>query len=99
MTAPRLFHVYLGRVHSRMNKDDVVNLLNRLNIKHFDLKQIETKHSNSKSFTFAIDYFDREIIKNKEIWPRGLIVNRFIFKRASTNAQDNAQGAILISTQ
>ena len=87
--APRPYQVYLGRIDNSMNEKDVTELLNKLEIKFFNLKQINTVHNNFKSFCFSIDYLDREIIKNKEIWPRGLVVNRLINKKstASTSSQ------------
>lgn len=84
--APRPFQVYLGRIDNSMSEKDVVNLLNSLEIKFFDLKQIKTTHNNFKSFNFSINFLDRDIIKRKDIWPRGLVVNRLITKKNSTSS-------------
>lgn len=73
-----------------MSERDVVDLLNSLKINFYDLHQIKTVHNNFKSFCFSINFLDREIVKQKEIWPRGLVVNRFINGKNSVSSENTA---------
>ena len=46
-----------------------------------NLNQLETCHNKFKSFTFSINYDDKEIIKQKDIWPRGQFsIDTFILR-------------------
>ena len=36
-----------------------------------------------KSFTFSINYMDKNIIYQKELWPKGLIINRYFYNKTT----------------
>ena len=81
--AERLCTIYIGRVSMDMDTPNISSLLTSMNISFSSLKQLETNHKKFKSFTFDINYLDKDIIYKKELWPRGLIVNRYFFNKNS----------------
>ena len=48
------------------------------NITHFNLIELTDKNHNSfKSFVFDISFLDRDIIYDKNLWPRGIQIGKF----------------------
>ena len=79
--AERQCTIYIGRVDLTMKSEDIENLLTTLNIKFSNIKPINTSHNKFKSFTFSINYMDKNIIYQKELWPKGLIINRYFYNK------------------
>lgn len=73
----RHFSVYLGRVDVSMNQSHVEAMLNARNITFFKIEELVVGHKYYKAFCISINYLDKDIIKDKKQWPRGLVVGRY----------------------
>ena len=56
-------------------------LRKRLKDNFFELEKLQTTHNRFQSFKFFVKYSDKKLVEDKSIWPIGLIINRYIFKR------------------
>ena len=56
-------------------------LRKRLKDNFFQLEKLQTTHNRFQSFKFFVKYSDKKFIEDKSIWPIGLIINRYFFKR------------------
>lgn len=72
---PRLFPVNMGRVDNSMTIEDVKKLLMERSITHYESKEIENSHEKFKSFCFHMDIIDKNIVYEKNRWPRGLVID------------------------
>lgn len=72
-----------------MQVSNVEKLLNKMNISFKDLKQIDNPKSSFNSFVFSIDYIKRDVIYQKDLWPSGLVINRYFYKKTSTIPSNN----------
>jgi len=86
--AEKLFRVYVGRVGLEMNEEDIRDLFAQLKVKVVKIEMLKPKLT-WKSFCVTISALDREVIKNKSLWPRGLVVNRmFDAKKKNVDANN-----------
>ena len=74
----------MGRI-SKEEDDSKVEYVVRSIVNIFNFEPITTIQQNFKSYKFTISLFDKEIIKNKSLWPKGTIVSRY--KRPFLNKQ------------
>ena len=82
-TYTRPYTVYIGGVNNANNKDAVANMIGE-RVKYSNFEQIDTsKHNKFQSFKFNIDYLDKDKIKDKSIWPRGLVVGKYFYKKVA----------------
>ena len=77
-TYVRPFKVYIGGIHQDNDSEKVWDML-KTRIKFNNLKKIDTKQNKYHAYTFEIDYIDKDKIKEKQNWPRGLIIGRYIY--------------------
>ena len=78
----RLFPVYIGDIDNSEKFENVENMLRkRLKYNFFELEKLQTTHNRFQSFKFFVKYSDKKLVEDKSIWPIGLIINRYIFKR------------------
>ena len=76
-TINRTYPVYIGRVQNDIKLDEIENFLNQKFKKPItDLTKLQLNHSNFSSYYYYIDFLEQYLIKNKEIWPHGLIIER-----------------------
>ena len=75
------------------------------NIQYDDFVEINENDPNRKfkSFKFSIGYLDKEIINNKDIWPRYSIVNKFKlsleeWKKISANSSKKSNNTTALNT-
>ena len=80
-TASKQFFIYLGRLSLETSKEQVQNFLNNTfkNVKINGLEELnsENEQRSFKSFKFSVDYLDKNILDNKELWPRNSVVTKF----------------------
>ena len=103
----RKFFVYFGNISISATKEDVEKELKRIlnNIQYDDFVEINENDPNRKftSFKFSIGYLDKEIINNKDIWPRYSIVNKFKlsleeWKKISANSSKKSNNTTALNT-
>jgi len=82
----RYFPVYMGRVSKDMTNENVENYLNGKNIGAYDLEQLNTeKHDRFKSFKFKIPHDKKDTIFDCSLWPKGLLLRKFLAPRNSNS--------------
>jgi len=82
-TIKRTYPVYIGRIQNNISTEQITSFLNQKFKKPIsELTKIQLKHSNFSSYYFYIDFLEQSLIKNKEIWPHGLIIDRYNRPRA-----------------
>ena len=88
-TYVRPFKVYIGGIHQDNDEKKVSDML-KTRIKFNNLKKIDTKQNKYHAYTFEIDYIDKDKIKEKQNWPRGLIIGRYIYnnKKSATTPDE-----------
>ena len=85
----RYFPVYMGRVDKAMTLDGVKDYLRTKNIGTYDVEILNTeKHKRFLSFKFKIPYANKEKIFDDTLWPKGLLLRKFLQPRAK---QDSVQ--------
>ena len=87
-TRERTFSVYIGSIHNDMSAENVSAMIST-RVKFNNLVKLNTTHGKFQSFKFNINYLDKDVISKKEIWPRGLIINRYHFKNTNPTANNN----------
>ena len=102
LTYVRPFRVYMGGIHQDNDEVKVTDML-KTRIKFDNLKKIDTKQNKYHAYTCEIDYIDKDKIKDKQNWPRGLIIGRYIYnnKKSTTSLNEvtSAQNSTANGTQ
>ena len=94
IVSQRQFKVYLGRANQSMKIENVEKLLQKMNVSYKDIKQINNPNSSFNSFVFSIDYIKKDIVNQKDLWPSGLVINRYFYKRTLSVASGNENTTI-----
>lgn len=77
-TIKRTYPVYIGRVQNGISNEEIEKFLNQKFKQPIEgLTKLQLNHTHFSSYYFYIDFLEQDLIKNKEIWPHGLIVDRF----------------------
>ena len=78
-TNSKQFYIYIGRLPLDVDADKVKSYLVSTfpKIKFDNLKELNSTATDRtfKSFSFSVDYLNRNIIEDKELWPCGSIIN------------------------
>ena len=88
---PKKYYIYLGNLDKDTTEDKVKNFLNlklpqletdensSRDVNFDDLKELKTENTskNYKSYSFSVNYLDKDIIKIKSLWPLYSIVNKY----------------------
>ena len=77
-----------------MKIENVEKLLQKMNVSYKDIKQINNPNSSFNSFVFSIDYIKKDIVNQKDLWPSGLVINRYFYKRTLSVASGNENTTI-----
>ena len=79
-TISKQFYIYLGRISTGTTIKQVSAFLSNTfplikfnNIKELNSHAIDRSFN---SFTFSVDFLDKDIINNKTLWPRNCVVNK-----------------------
>ena len=77
----RQFYIYFGHLSMNENTETINNYLKKkLGPNKFkNLKELnsDSNERSYKSFVFSVGFLDKDIIKNKELWPLYTVVNKF----------------------
>ena len=77
----RKFFVYFGNIDINAStenvKDSLKSILNGIEFDDFMELNTDIEERKSKSFKFSIGYLDKDIINQKQLWPKYTIVNRY----------------------
>ena len=77
-TVDRPFAVYIGRLSNNTNKDQVVDFLKTIFKSNIGpINEVEHNHKWFKSYWVNVNYLERELIYNKDLWPSGCVVDRY----------------------
>lgn len=87
-TCERLVPVYLGRIDIDESNENVENFVKKIT-KIYNFSQIQLPHSYFKSFKFSIGISNVEIIKKKELWPKGVVISRYGNPKSPLNVQSS----------
>ena len=75
------FYIYLGRISVDANQVQVKAFLQqsfpKVKINNFEELCKENSERSFKSFKFSVDYLDKDIIDQKQLWPRNSVVSKF----------------------
>lgn len=88
----RKIEVYLGRIDNGEKSENVKKYVESI-VRIYSFTEIKTAHNNFKSFKFSISIFDKEIINQKDSWPKGSVVNKYRrpYAERQTNTEKNEQ--------
>jgi hypothetical protein len=75
------FNVYVGNVHLDTKDEEVIYLFHQNNIQVINQCRIDTRSKYSKAYRITITKDKSDLIKDSELWPKGLILNRFTFSK------------------
>ena len=94
-TASKQFYIYLGRIGNTENENTVKSFLEKQlkninigdkikDINLSNLKELNTENTKRtfKSFLFSVDYLDKKIVNNKDIWPIYSEANKYKLPKA-----------------
>lgn len=94
----RKIEIYLGRISIDEKFENVKKAVGEIvSISSFD--KITTIHSNFQSFKFTISVFDLDKIKDKNNWPRGVVIGRYKKPYAERVSQQLAESPTNTSSQ
>ena len=99
-TIKRTYPVYIGRIQNNISTEQITSFLNQKFKKPIsDLTKIQLNHSNFSSYFFYIDFLEQSLIKNKEIWPHGLIIDRYNRPRSKPANLSSITTTLLTNSQ
>ena len=77
----RKFYVYFGNIYINATKEQVettiVNILDGIEFEELTELNADKQDRKSKSFKFSVGYLDKEVINDKNRWPRYTIINKY----------------------
>ena len=86
----RKFYVYFGNIDIEATNEQVETTLANIldGIQYDDFTELNSDKSDrmSKSFKFSIGYLDKEVINDKNRWPRYTIINKYKMSKVEWDA-------------
>ena len=81
-SANRSIDLYIGRVDIDVKEDDIIKYINdNFSIDQVKIEKLNINATNYNAFKLAVNFSDREKLLNADMWPCGIIVNKFYNRR------------------
>ncbi|CAF0986175.1 unnamed protein product [Brachionus calyciflorus] len=85
-TCERKLELYLGRINKGESDDNVKKVIENI-VNIYSFESVQTIQQKFKSYKFTISLYDKDILKDKSLWPKGTIVASQVL----TNQNDEPQ--------
>ena len=81
-SADRSIDFFIGRVDVNVKEEDLVKYVNdNFQIDLVEIEKLDIVATNYIAFKLTINYTDREKLLNADMWPCGIIVDKFYNRR------------------
>ena len=85
--ATRIVDVFIGRVENSVNEDNVKEYIkDTFNIDVSYVNKLKIQSDIYNAFKVGVNFNERETLFNAELWPEGIIVDKFHKPRGSRNS-------------
>ena len=82
------FYIYVGNIALEENENKLKEFFESNGLTVLNLTRIQTKSITSKAFKLTIPKSQIDIIGNSELWPIGMILNKYTFPKLQYSNQN-----------